>query len=302
MKLKLILLTVLSAFLCNNIRAEEPLIKFGVVTDLHYSPKHEKNKKHPQRMYKISNKKLQEAVNTFNQENVAFTAILGDIIDKYAESFNDLKPILKTLNNPYHIALGNHDFIDVYGSKAQNEALKILGVKKPYYSFVKNNIRFIFLDSNDLALYSRGENTPEGKEIRALYNKLKAEKARSASKYNGTLSQKQIDWMVKLIEKSQKKNQQVICFAHMPLLPTNIGGTDMQGKKISQILEKYPNVKAYLSGHHHEGSQYLKTSVKYYNFQGMIEGNNNHYSVVSLYKDRLEVKGYGEQESTTIRF
>ena len=301
MKIRITLLALIALFTCNTILAEEPIIKFGVVTDLHYSPKHAENKKHPSRMYKITDKKLQEAVNTFNQQNVDFTAILGDIIDKFADSFEDIRPILKSLNNPYYIALGNHDFLDVYGTKTQKETLKTLGVKKPYYSFVKNNVRFIVLDSNDLSLYSRDENTPEGKEIRELYNKMKAAKIKNASKYNGTLSQKQIDWMIKLIEKSQKKGQQVICLAHMPLRPT-ISATDMRGKEISQMLEKYSNVKAYCSGHHHEGSEYLKGSVKYYNFKGMIEGMQNHYAIVSLYKDRIEIQGFGDQESKTIKF
>jgi hypothetical protein len=34
----------------------------------------------------------------------------------------------------------------------------------------------------------------------------------------------------------------------------------------------------------------------------MIEGSANHYSIVSLYPDRMEIKGYGEQESLTIKY
>ncbi len=301
--MKSLFFTIIAMFFCCCLSAEEPIIRFGVVTDMHYSPKHPENKKHPTRSYKLPKAKLQEAVNTFNQEKVAFTAILGDNIDLYAESFYELKPVLAQLDKPHHIVLGNHDFLDFYSTPKQDSVLKILGVKKPYYSFVKNNIRFIFLDSNDLALYSRAENTPEGKEARALYNKLKAEKNKAGHKYNGTLSQKQIDWMVELIEKSQKKGQQVICFAHMPLQPYGtFAGTDMQGDKINKILSRYSNVKAVLTGHHHEGSKSLEGPVKHYNFVGMIEGSANHYSIVSLYPDRMEIKGYGEQESLTIKY
>jgi hypothetical protein len=109
--------------------------------------------------------------------------------------------------------------------------------------------------------------------------------------------------MVKLIEKSQKKGQQVICFAHMPFQPMGkFGGTDMQGDKINKILSRYSNVKAVLTGHHHEGSKSLEGPVKHYNFVGMIEGSANHYSIVSLYPNRMQIKGYGEQESLTIKY
>ncbi len=301
--MKSYIIILIALFFSCYIFAEEPIIRFGVVTDLHYSPKHPVNKKHPTRSYKLPKKKLQEAVKTFNEENVAFTAVLGDNIDMYLDSYNELIPVFKQLNKPHYTILGNHDFLDVYGSKTQKEVMKTLGVKKPYYSFVKNNVRFIFLDSNDLAIYSRGEDAPEGKEIRALYKKLKAEKNKAAHKHNGTLSQKQIDWMTKLIKKSQKKGQQVICFAHMPLQPTGkISATDMQGDRINRILSKYDNVKAVLTGHHHAGSKSLEGPVKHYNFRGMIEGDKNHYSIVNLYTDRMEIKGYGEQESICIKF
>ena len=135
--MKSVILTVVAMFFCCCLSAEEPIIKFGVVTDMHYSPKHPENKKHPTRSYKLPKAKLQEAVNTFNQEKVAFTAILGDNIDLYAESFYELKPVLAQLDKPHHIVLGNHDFLDFYGTPKQDSVLKILGVKKPYYSFVK---------------------------------------------------------------------------------------------------------------------------------------------------------------------
>lgn len=302
--MKRILLLVLGTvfFWSSNMKAEEPLVKFGVVTDVHYSILHPANAKHPTRMYKMSKQKMQEAVNTFNQNNVAFTAVLGDNIDGDIESFAEIKPVFKSLKKPVYRVLGNHDFLDVYGSQKMKFVQKELEVKKPYYSVVVNNVRFIFCDSNDLATYSRSIDTPEGVAAKALLDSLKRVKAKAAHSYNGTFSRKQMDWIISLAKKSAKKQQMVILFAHDPLLPTTLGGSDLLGKEHADELSLQPNIKAVLTGHHHEGSQSLDGRVKHYNFQGMIEDNTNHYSIVSVYADRLEIQGFGEQESRVIKF
>ena len=113
-------------------------------------------------------------------------------------------------------------FLDVYGSALEKRVQKELGIKHPYYSICKKGLRFVFLDSNDVALYSRSADSHEGKAAKELYENLKKTNKNYAQTYNGTLGEKQVEWLSSVIDKAQKKNQMVVCFAHMPFLPCNI--------------------------------------------------------------------------------
>lgn len=282
-----------------NAKKEKPIISIGVVTDLHYNNEVEVR---GTRHHKATKQKLQEAVDTFNVRKVDFTVVLGDIIDFKLDGYADLKPIFASLKKPVYKVFGNHDFLDTYGTEKEQQVEKILGREAPYYSKCKHGIRFLFLDSNDVGVLSRSAESPEGKKVREMLKQFKAEKCNNAFEWNGTIGEKQQEWMLHQVAKSQKKNQMVFCFAHMPLMPISIEARDFRGQEINEMLERYSCVKAFLAGHHHVGSMMLSGELKHYGFQGMIEGKENHFSIVKIYKDRMEIEGFGKQESRIIQF
>lgn len=301
MKARFIRFVLMSVLLPMTLHArkEKPVVEFGVVTDVHYNRNQEMR---INRYYRDSDEKLREAVDTFNAHRVDFTVVLGDLIDGDLDSYADLQPIFSSLKKPVYKVFGNHDFLDCYGTPLETDVQEAMGMKTPYYCVQKRGIRFLFLDSNDLAVHSRSEQTPEGREARALLEELKERHCNYAYDFNGTLGKVQREWLLSQIKQAEKKGQTVICLAHMPLQPMDIGACDFRGKEVSDLLESFSCVKAFLAGHHHKGSRMLSGRLKHYGFQGMIEGKENHFAIVKIYKDRMEIIGFGQQESRTIGF
>lgn len=302
LKMKKILLSCLLCLLFPMIlmgKKEKPIVTFGVVTDLHYNNEIEHQ---GTRYYQATRGKLREAVDTFNAHRVDFVAVLGDIVDFKLDSYADIEPLFASLHMPVHKVFGNHDFLGTYGTELEAQVEKTIGREAPYYAHTKHGVRFIFLDSNDIGVLSRSADTPEGIRAREMVAQLKAESANDAHEWNGTLSTEQQNWLLRQVQKAQKRHQMVFCLAHMPLMPLDIAARDFRGAEICTMLEQYPCVKAYLTGHHHTGSMMLTGKLKHYGFQGMIEGTDNHYAIVSIYKNRMEIEGFGKQESRTIFF
>lgn len=267
----------------------EPLFRFGVMADVQYADRED----HGTRYYRSSLNKLAEAVDVFNKEKPDFVVSLGDFINDNYKSFDTLNSITNKLEMPLHHVIGNHDF--AVGNDEKGKILKVLGLKNDYYSFEKKNWRFIFLNGDDISLIANTEGSSKYNEAEAIFNKLKAEGAPNAKPWNGTLSGDQISWLKKELLSAQKKNQQVIVLCHFPLYPDGSAQTLWKSPEIRNIIEAYPNVKAYLNGHVHVSQYFLKSDVNYVSFKGMVEKDENAFAVISVFKDRLEIKGYGKE-------
>tara|TARA_B100000925_G_scaffold289918_1_gene273896 strand:+ start:6361 stop:7395 length:1035 start_codon:yes stop_codon:yes gene_type:complete len=85
-------------------------------------------------------KNLINNIKKFNQLNLDFVVLLGDIVQKAnAESFFSFEDeFAKRLNAPVFNAVGNHDYNEVYK----------LRYGKSFYSFMFNGDNFLFLNSN----------------------------------------------------------------------------------------------------------------------------------------------------------
>ncbi|HXI00820.1 MAG TPA: metallophosphoesterase [Sphingobacteriaceae bacterium] len=267
----------------------EPLFKFGVIADVQYADRDN----HGTRHYRASLNKLTNAVNVFNKEDVSFVMSLGDFINDDFKNFDTLNSITANLKMPLFHVIGNHDF-SVAADKKE-EVLKALKLKKDYYSFRKKNWRFIVLNGDDVSLIANHEQSEKYKQASAIFNKLTKDGAPNAKPWNGTLSTEQVKWMKNELATASKKNQQVILFCHFPLYPDKSPHTLWNSEELRGIIESYPNVKAYFNGHTHVSQYFLKGDVNYISFKGMVEKDENAFAIVSVYKDRLEIKGYGEE-------
>ena len=141
--LKRILFLLIPAVLLAPRTDRKPLLTVGVVTDIHYnSDRAPRNN----RYYMISDRKLSEAIDTFNVRGVDMVACLGDMIDKDIDSYEVIGEIFRTSKAPVYKVLGNHDFFDVYGSETQDRVLELEGVREPYFSLSPaKGLRLIFL-------------------------------------------------------------------------------------------------------------------------------------------------------------
>lgn len=275
-------------------QSKKPLFTFGVVADVQYADQENSGTRH----YRLSPQKLAEAVEVFNQQKVDFVISLGDFIDKNFSSYDTLDPIVKKLKMPLRFVLGNHEF-----SVKEEEKDKILEkeyLKDPYYSFDKKGWRFIVLNGNDISLYANVKGSAKYQEADSLLKKLKAAGLRNAQTWNGAMGSEQLKWLAKELAIAQKKKQKVILTSHFPLYPDGEAELLLNAKEVRLLVEG-PNVFAYLNGHVHKSQYFAENGVHYVSFRGMVEMDENAFAIVSVYKDHLEIKGYGKEVSRILQ-
>ena len=272
---------------------EKPRIEFGLVPDAQYCDCDTSGT----RYYRNSLDKLQEATQTFNEENVDFTVQTGDLIDRNTSSFDDILPIYNMIEGPKYHVLGNHDF-----PLTTDYITDILDMPNQYYDFKQKNFRFIVLDTNDLSLYANPKDSEKYQQSQEMYNAIKAEGASNAQTWNGGVGDEQLEWLRSVLKKSAKTNEQVIVIGHMPLYPENNHNV-WNDKDVIKELEAAGNVVAYFNGHNHAGNYGFKNGIHYVNLKGMVEtADTNSYSIVRVFKDHIELDGFGREPDRELYF
>lgn len=267
-----------------------PIIRFGIIADIQYGDCETSGN----RYYRNSLQKLEEAVEFFNKENVEFTINLGDLVDR---NFNDLDPIVSTLNKSHkkvYNTTGNHDYNGVTNNKI---LFKKVNMPAEYYSFKKKNWLFIILNTNEIASYANIQGTDKEKEHQTMLQNIKDQKRKNGLSYNGGISEKQMKWLDKQLEKAQKKNENVLIFAHHPLYP-EMALNALNDKEILETIDKYNCVKAIFSGHHHPGAFGYYKKIPSVTLEGMVETENkNAFGIVEIYDNKILLNGNGRMKS-----
>jgi len=277
-------------------KSNSPEITFGVISDIQYCD----DEPSGTRYYRNSIQKLEESVQKLNSQNLDFAIQLGDLIDKDLESYDTILQIYKKLNMKSYHVLGNHEF-SVADSDKKN-IFSTLGLENGWYDFKIKNWRFVVLDGNDLSFQAVSLGEKKHRKVEQIYNKLKNEDAENAQKWNGALSQEQLNWLRTTLEKSNKNKEKVILFCHFPVLPFE-SHVLWNAKEIIDLIEKYDGVVAYINGHNHQGNYIFHNNIHFLNIQGMVETpDQNSYAVVELYSDSLKVNGFGQEPSRVLHF
>ncbi|PQJ80914.1 phosphoesterase [Polaribacter porphyrae] len=246
------------------------------------------------RYYKKAPQRLKEAVATLNKDSLAYTIHLGDFIDKQIWSLDSILPTWNTLKSKKYHVLGNHDF-DV-GQVNKQKVLDKLNIKNRYYSFTKNDWRFIVLDGNDLSFY--GTLSEEKKQqTDSLFNLLKDKDLPYLKIWNGGLSNKQLNWIQKELDKAVKQNQKVGFYCHFPIYPIDNDNLWNREQFIS-LIKPYKNVKFFFNGHNHNGAYKFINNVHFLTFKGMVDTENSSaFAKVKFEKDTIYIKGYQREPS-----
>ena len=277
-----------------------PLFTFGVVTDVHYSAR-----KAPanNRYYAASKEKLSEAVAAFDRAGVDFIVSLGDLVDNDAENYADIAPILDGAAAPVVKIAGNHDFPAVAASEEEvGSLLAAQGIRERRFALRRDGFRLMFLDANDLALYSHAAGSTARKRAQRMLDALTREEAYNARPYNAALDDEQLQWLRRELDAATAAREQVICLCHMPVVPLLGKYTLWNNIDVATLLAAYPCVKAFLAGHHHAGGEASYGGIRHLTFQGMVEGRENRFAIVEVYADRLEILGFGTQPHRTMEF
>lgn len=273
----------------------KPVIRFGVLADIQYADKDD----HGSRFYRNSLEKMASCIANLNQEKLAFNVVFGDLVDQGPK---DLQPVMEQLSKlkaPCRNVLGNHDYVGV----TDREVLyKQFNMPAPYYAFEKANWMFIVLNTNELSEYGSKPDSPFQKEWQDLAAGLKKDGRKNVLPWNGGLSSRQLIWLENQLKNAQKTKKNVLVFSHHPLFPET-GYEALNNREILSIIEKYPNVKALVSGHHHTGNFAYYHKIPSITLEGMVEtSKENAYGVIALYPDKLVLTGWGRMTSRTLIF
>jgi len=79
--------------------------------------------------------------------------------------------------------------------------------------------------------------------------------------------------------------------------PLNNAENLWNNQEIIEIIENGSNVVAFINGHNHAGDYVFKNGIHYITIIGMVDTMTNSYGILEIYKDSLELKGYGNQKS-----
>jgi manganese-dependent ADP-ribose/CDP-alcohol diphosphatase len=273
-----------------------PLFSFAVLTDIQYGDQETMGR----REYRRSLAKLEECVKALNARDTAFTVQLGDIVDSRSEDLPAILSVFNEIRGPKYHVLGNHDF-------CVNRAalLKSLGLAAGYYDFVYSGWRFVVLDGMDVSVEGGWPKDSANYQIgQAMLSELRQKKQENAMLWNGAVGEQQKAWLRRTLQAAAKKRERVIVLCHFPLLKESSTAAHLlwNHEEIRNILQESGVVAACFSGHDHRGGYAERDGIHYVTFPGMVESQNeNSYTVVNVYPNRLELEGAGSAPSRTLQ-
>lgn len=271
-----------------------PLFRFGLIADPQYAPVPPRRT----RFYANSLWKVAEAVEAMNGEDLSFVVTLGDIIDRHYESYSHILPVYDRMRHPHFFVLGNHDY--EVAADWLHAVNRTAGLRRAYYDFDGGGWKFIVLDGNDLSLFAN----PQGSAKRALAERrlasLRETRAPNAQIWNGGLSEDQTTWLFRTMDAAEAAGQKMVVLCHYPIFPAN--EHNLWGwEEIVERIAGYRHFVAFFNGHNHAGNYGTLGGKHFLNMKGMVETpDRTAFSTVSVFADRLELKGYGLEESRSL--
>ena len=256
-----------------------PKLSIGLITDLHYADKPASGTRH----YRESSAKIEEAINTFRENEIEIAVELGDLIDA-ADDVATEKGYLRKINQKFeaisphrHYVLGNH----CVDTLTKEEFLGEVGQQKSYYSFDSNDHHFIILDS-----CFKSDGTPY--------------RRKNFKWTDANIPDHELDW---LREDLKQNSAPTFVFAHQRLdVPTNHGVHNQ--REVRTILEQAGCVRGVFQGHSHQNDLKWINQIPYCTCVAMVEGSGedqNAYSILDLYEDQtIRLRGFRKQASPAL--
>lgn len=260
--------------LCAAESDSRPLLRVGMMTDLHYGDK-EPTKT---RFYREALAKLDEAVEVMNREKPAFVVELGDFIDqadsveRETEWLRTMESHFERLSMPRHYVLGNH----CVGTLTKQEFAANTKASGGFESFEASGATFVILDA-----CFRSDGTP--------------------------YSRKNFDWRDANVPKDElswlegalgKASGPVIVLAHQRL-DNDKAHAVKNATEVRALLEKSGKVLAVFQGHSHKNDYQQITGIHYTTLVAMIEGSgaeNSGYAMLEVLADgSLRLNGFRRQ-------
>lgn len=251
-------------------------LRIGLVTDLHYADKDTAGSRH----YRETLTKIAEASTELKKLSPAFMVELGDLIDR-ADTVSTELSWLKKINQSFsaicdeqHYVLGNH----CVDTLTKQEFLGAVGQKQAWYSFDRQDVHFVILDScfrSDGTAYQR----------------------KNFEWTDANIPAEELEWLQSDL---QQNNLPTIVFAHQRLDVADNHGV-RNNADVRKILQESGNVRAVFQGHSHQNDLHEISGISYCTLAAMVEGTGpaaNGYSSLEILSDgSMRLQGFRRQQS-----
>ncbi len=265
----------------------EPILTIGLITDPQYCDCDPAGT----RYYRETMWKLPQAIDTMNKYQVDFVMNLGDMIDRYYESYDSVSKHYEKLNMPYYNLIGNHAFEEV-ADELKSTIVSRYGMPWYYYTYTYDNWRFLVLDGTELAAYSRYIHPDLVEEGDSVWNSVQG--MINAETWNGGISKAQQSWMRSEIEEAADSVQNVMLFCHFPAYPDSGDHNLWNDEDIVNLLGQYSNVVAYINGHLHENNYGYQDGIHYYTQTAMLDTpDSSAFAIMRIYPKEIMIQGFG---------
>ena len=253
----------------------KPLLRVGLMTDLHYGDKPPKRT----RFYREALGKLNEAVAFMNREKPACVVELGDLIDQASDLDQEREWLAVAerhyakLAMPRHYVLGNHCVATL--TKAEFAA-HTAASPDGHASFEIGGVRFILLDA-----CFREDGTPYGRG--------------NAHWRDTAIPPTEIKWLQAELDRA---GGGVIILAHQRL-DIDEAHAVKNAVEVRAVLEQSRKVLAVFQGHSHRNDLQEIAGIPYCTLVAMIEGSgleNSGYAMLDVLPDgSLRLHGFRRQ-------
>ena len=238
--------------------SESPLVRFGLVTDVHYADINTSGSGATARHYRDSLLKLAVAVEDFNRREEDFVAELDDFKDLTngrdgtLAALERIEAEFAKFNGPRYHVPGNHDFDCLTEEEFYSRTPNGGSVGGGYYSFVRNGVTFIVLD---------GCYTSDAKHYSPSI---------SWSWKDSNIPPDEMEWLGRELAAAQGH---VVVFCHQRLDPASDQDCRVKNAAaVRSLLESSGKVRAVLTGHEHVSGQDFVNGIPYYTLGAMVSG------------------------------
>lgn len=289
----LVWLYILLFTLASQVDAQTRQIKVGILTDCQYCNCSSEGN----RIYKGSLRKLDSCIRQLNSLSLDAIFHLGDMIDHDYGSYDSVLPRFQQFRPPLHLVLGNHDYM--IKKRYKPGLTGRLGMTKDHYVVDLANWRFIILNGDDLS-YSAPQDKDKKQERNDMVSDQYGQLRFNGMPWNGGIGKEQMKWLESLLDESENTHRNVIVLCHFPLF-TKENHNLFNNREVFQLIARYLCVKAYFNGHYHSGNYKAREGIHLVNFKGMVDSQENAFSVVTLTFDSILIKGYGREPDRRLK-
>ncbi|XP_077406904.1 manganese-dependent ADP-ribose/CDP-alcohol diphosphatase [Vanacampus margaritifer] len=265
---------------------------------------------------------LGDIIDGFNKDRGASSRALEKVLEEFSLSLIDV-----------HHVWGNHEFYnfsrsELLCSKLNSSALadaSLSGTRAGgdiyAYSFSPfRGFTFVVLDAYDVSLLGVDE---DSQQYHCALNWIKQHNSNEDlntppglcddldqrfSKFNGGFSKTQLDWLDSVLSLADKKREKVTIVSHLPVHPFSTAPMCLAWNfdELLSTIQSHNSVVCFIAGHDHDGGYFLdkSTGIHHVTLEAVIETppESNAFGTVSVYEDRMVLKGVGRIPDIDIFF